>query len=203
MMFLESSFFPFPSEVAMIPAGFLAARGRMDPWLAVLAGVLGSLLGAYFNYWLARVVGVPVLRRYGKFLLFDERKLERSSEIFRRHGEIATFVCRLIPVVRQYISLPAGIAGMNLFRFGFYTALGAGIWVAILTCFGYLVGEAVTEVETNPNWRFFKEKWAEYEAPIYAAVGAGLAAVVAAYVLISRRRRKRSAEPTGPVAPPS
>lgn len=188
MMFLESTFFPFPSEVAMIPAGFLASRGRMDPAAALLAGVLGSLLGAYFNYYLARKVGVPVLRRYGKYIFFDEKRLDRCNEIFRTHGEIATFVCRLIPVVRQYISLPAGLAGMNRIRFGIYTGLGAGIWVAVLTAFGYWVGTALEHVESDPDWSFFKEQWRAHETTIYAVVLGALAAIVAVYVAVRLRR---------------
>lgn len=194
MMFLESTFFPFPSEVAMIPAGFLASRGRMDMTLAVLAGLLGSLAGAYFNYYLARIVGVPVLRRYGKYVLFDEAKLDRASAVFRRHGEVATFVCRLIPVVRQYISLPAGIAGMNLARFGFYTGAGAGLWVFVLALFGYWIGDVFTELESSPDWEFYKERWQEWKRIVYPVTAIFLAAVIVAYIII-RRRRARSRPP--------
>ena len=186
MMFLESTFCPFPSEVAMIPAGFLAAQGKMDFTLAVLAGILGSLLGAYFNYYLARVVGIPVLRRYGKYVFFDESKLDRCNEIFRRHGEITTFVCRLIPLVRQYISLPAGLAGMRLGRFGFYTGLGAGIWMVILTAFGYAIGE----VDTNPDWSSIKEQWQQHKPTIYAVMGGALVVLIGVYAVLKRRKGK-------------
>lgn len=191
MMFLESTFCPFPSEVAMIPAGFLAAQGKMDATLAVLAGLFGSLAGAYFNYYLARRVGIPVLRRYGQYFFFDESKLDRCNEIFRRHGEIATFVCRLIPLVRQYISLPAGLAGMHLGRFGFYTGLGAGIWVIVLVAFGYGIGE----VDTNPDWRVIKEQWQNNKPTIYAVVGSGLAFILGVYLVVKWRKRRAKASP--------
>ena len=135
LMAVESSFVPFPSEVIMIPAGFLAFRGEMstgDPWtdlvLMVLCGTLGSLAGAYVNYFLALKLGRPVLYRYGKYVLFSNPTLERAEEIFREYGDITTFVCRLIPAIRQLISIPAGLARMRLTRFSFFTALGAGIW---------------------------------------------------------------------------
>ena len=140
MMALESSFFPFPSEVVMIPAGYLAYKGEMNLFLAILAGIAGSLAGALFNYWLALKLGRPFLARYGKYVLFKEHSLQRMEEFFARHGHISTFTGRLIPAVRQYISLPAGLARMNLLSFSLYTALGAGIWVAILALLGYFIG---------------------------------------------------------------
>lgn len=140
LMALESSFFPFPSEVVMPPAGYAAAQGRMNPWLALGAGTLGSVLGALFNYWLAVRLGRPLLHRYHKYLLIKEASLERSEEFFRAHGEISTFVGRLIPVIRQYISLPAGLSRMRLDLFCLYTALGAGIWCGVLTWIGWYLG---------------------------------------------------------------
>ena len=194
MMFLESTFFPFPSEVAMIPAGVLASEGRMNATLAVLAGVLGSLAGAFFNYYLARRVGIPVLRRYGRYIFFNESRLERCNVVFRIHGEIATFVCRLIPVVRQYISLPAGIAGMNLLRFGIYTGLGAAIWVTVLTWFGYFVGPDVIEVLESKEgaWQIIRDKWRDHRGPILMGTGVSLTVIIAAYVLRYRRKKARA-----------
>ncbi|MEK7768990.1 MAG: DedA family protein [Pseudomonadota bacterium] len=140
MMFLESSFVPFPSEVVMIPAGYLAYQGEMSLVLAILAGTLGSLMGALFNYYLAVKLGRPFLLHYGKYVMFSEASLQKMEDFFARHGHISTFTGRLIPVVRQYISLPAGLARMNLAVFSFYTSLGAGIWVTILALLGYFIG---------------------------------------------------------------
>jgi membrane protein DedA with SNARE-associated domain len=140
MMFLESSFFPFPSEVVMIPAGYLAANGEMNIFIAILAGIIGSLAGAIFNYFLAKKFGRTFITKYGKFIFFKEETLQKMEDFFEKHGHISTFSGRLIPVIRQYISLPAGLASMNLWKFSLYTSLGAGIWVLILTLLGYLVG---------------------------------------------------------------
>ncbi|MHB1215570.1 MAG: DedA family protein [Thiobacillus sp.] len=149
LMALESSFFPFPSEVVMIPAGYLAYKGEMNLGLAILAGISGSLVGALFNYWLALKLGRPFLQRYGKYVLFKEHTLQRMENFFARHGHISTFTGRLIPAVRQYISLPAGLARMNLAVFSFYTALGAGVWVTILAIFGYTLGHNEAAIRDN------------------------------------------------------
>jgi len=147
-MAVESSFIPFPSEVVMIPAGFLAARGEFFPpeggllsaALAILCGIVGSLIGAYINYYLALKLGRPALYRYGRYFFLPPHKLARAEEVFRAYGDMTTFLCRLIPVVRQIISIPAGVARMDLARFTFFTAAGAGIWVLILTLAGYWLG---------------------------------------------------------------
>ncbi|WP_296753202.1 DedA family protein [Thiobacillus sp.] len=149
MMALESSFFPFPSEVVMIPAGYLAYKGEMNIVLAVVSGIGGSLFGALFNYWLAVKFGRPFLMRYGKYVLVKEHTLQRMEDFFARHGHISTFTGRLIPAVRQYISLPAGLARMNLAVFSFYTSLGAGIWVTILAVLGYTLGHNEEAIRAN------------------------------------------------------
>ena len=110
MMFLESSFFPFPSEVVMIPAGYLASKGEMNIYLVLLFGILGSLAGALFNYYFAIKLGRAFLLRYGKYVLISEETILKMEDFFKAHGHISTFSGRLIPVVRQYISLPAGLA---------------------------------------------------------------------------------------------
>jgi len=140
LMFLESSFFPFPSEVVMIPAGYLAYKGEMNLYIAVIAGIFGSVAGALFNYYLAVKFGRKFLIRYGKYFFFKEENLDKLEKFFRKHGEISTFNGRLIPGVRQYISLPAGLSRMNIWKFSFYSALGAGIWIIVLVALGYFLG---------------------------------------------------------------
>ncbi|ASM34827.1 DedA family protein [Campylobacter sputorum subsp. bubulus] len=141
MMFLESSFFPFPSEVVMIPAGYLAQKGEMSFFIAFFIGVAGSLAGAIFNYYLCYFFGRNLIIKYGKYIGINEEKMQKFEAFFNKHGEVSTFTCRLIPGIRQYISLPAGLAKMNMFRFCLYTTLGAAIWVFILMVLGYYVGE--------------------------------------------------------------
>ncbi len=141
MMFLESSFVPFPSEVVMIPAGYLVYKGEMNGYAAIFAGVSGSLFGALFNYYLALKFGRQFLIKYGRFVFIKEETVLKMESYFEKHGHISTFAGRLIPAVRQYISFPAGIAKMNLVKFSFYTSLGAFIWVVILTVLGYYIGE--------------------------------------------------------------
>jgi membrane protein DedA with SNARE-associated domain len=147
-MTVESSFIPFPSEIVMIPAGFMAARGEFFPGdnifaaaiLAVACGIAGSLLGAWINYVLSLKLGRPFLHRWGKYFFLDSDKLNRAEQLFRDYGEVTTFACRLIPVVRQLISIPAGISRMHFGRFTLFTGAGAGVWVVILTSIGYGFG---------------------------------------------------------------
>lgn len=155
-MAIESSFIPFPSEVVMIPAGFLAARGELtlhapvaDLALACAASLLGSLAGAYFNYYLSAKLGEPFLRRYGKWFFLKPEALDRACEVFNRYGALTTFVCRLIPVIRQLISIPAGLARMPLGTFTFFTGLGAGIWTVLLALAGYGLGRTAGDISYN------------------------------------------------------
>ncbi|MDR3265116.1 MAG: DedA family protein [Synergistaceae bacterium] len=141
LMFLESSFFPFPSEVVLPPAGYLAWRGEMSFAAVLAAGIAGSILGALFNYWFALKLGRPFLIRYGKYFFVSEESIEKADAFFERHGHISTLAGRLVPVIRQYISLPAGIARMKLSTFVIYTSIGAGLWALVLTLVGYLLGE--------------------------------------------------------------
>ena len=141
LMFLESSFFPFPSEVVMIPAGYLSYKGEMNIFLAVIFGILGSVAGALFNYFLASKFGRAFLLKYGKYIFVKEETLLKLEDFFEKHGHISTFNGRLIPGIRQYISLPAGLANMHLGKFTLYTALGAGIWVIVLALLGYFLGQ--------------------------------------------------------------
>ncbi len=144
LMFLESTFFPFPSEVIMIPAGYLAYQGEMNLYMIVLVGIAGSVAGALFNYYIAVYFGRSFLLKYGKYMLIKPHTLEKLETFFQKHGEVSTFNGRLIPGIRQLISLPAGLAKMNVAKFSFYTALGAGIWVIVLVALGYLLGSNKT-----------------------------------------------------------
>ena len=177
LMFLESSFFPFPSEVVMPPAGYLAWKGEMSLPLVILAGIAGSLLGALFNYWLAVKLGRPLLLKYGKYFFVSEESIDKADKFFQKHGHVSTLVGRLLPVIRQYISLPAGIARMPMKTFMLFTTIGAGAWVIVLTFAGYLLGE-------------HQDLLKEYLHVITLAC-VGLAVVIAGgYIYAIRRRRK-------------
>ena len=177
MMFLESSFFPFPSEVAMIPAGYLAHQGQMSLALAWCAGTVGSLAGAVFNYYLCYFFGRELVLKYGKYVGITKVKMRKFEAFFKRHGEISTFNCRLIPGIRQYISLPAGLAKMNLFKFSLYTTLGAGIWVAILLAVGWYLGK-----------NYDKSAFSHIVVALLAAVGL----LTALYIVYVKRLSKKS-----------
>ena len=177
MMFLESSFFPFPSEVAMIPAGYLAHQGHMSLVLAWCAGTAGSLAGAVFNYYLCYFFGRELVLKYGKYVGITKVKMRKFEAFFKRHGEISTFNCRLIPGIRQYISLPAGLAKMNLFKFSLYTTLSAGIWVAILLAVGYYLGK-----------NYDKSAFSHIVVALLAAVGL----LTALYIVYVKRLSKKS-----------
>ncbi|MDR4504692.1 MAG: DedA family protein [Candidatus Scalindua sp.] len=152
-MTIESSFIPFPSEVVMIPGGFLAYRHELffaspvtDSLIVIICGTAGSLLGASINYFLSLRFGRPFLYKYGKYFFLSPPTIERSEEIFNRYGDITTFVCRLLPAIRQLISIPAGLAKMALFRFAFFTLLGAGIWSVILVLTGYYLASISSDM---------------------------------------------------------
>jgi len=141
LMAVESSFIPFPSEIILVPAGYLASQGQMSISMIMLSGLGGSMLGAFINYYLALSLGRKFLKRYGKYFFIKTSVLEKMDNFFYKHGHISTFTGRLIPGIRQLISIPAGLACMNLVTFSIYTALGAGIWALILTMLGYFIGE--------------------------------------------------------------
>ena len=151
LMAVESSFIPFPSEVVIPPAVYVAAnpegKSGMKIWLVVLFGTLGALLGALVNYFLSRWLGRPIIyafvdSRWGHMLSLSGEKMERAEKYFNDHGVVSTLVGRLIPVVRQLISIPAGLAKMNILHFTLFTLLGAGLWNSILALIGYLAYRA-------------------------------------------------------------
>ena len=132
---------PFPSEVVMPPAGYLAWKGEMSLTLVLLSGIFGSILGALFNYWIAVKFGRPFFLKYGKYFFISKESIDKADKFFQKHGHISTLVGRLLPVIRQYISLPAGISRMPLKTFTIFTTIGAGLWVIVLTFAGYFLGE--------------------------------------------------------------
>ena len=151
LMAVESSFIPFPSEVVIPPAVYVAAnpegKSGMKIWLVVLFGTLGALLGALVNYFLSRWLGRPIIyafvdSRWGHMLSLSGEKMERAEKYFNDHGVVSTLVGRLIPVIRQLISIPAGLSKMNLFSFTLYTTLGALVWNCVLALLGWLAYQA-------------------------------------------------------------
>lgn len=148
LMTLESSFIPFPSEVVMIPAGYLAHKGELDLFLCILSGVFGSVLGALINYYICFFWGKKFVLKFGKYFGINEKKFSKFEEFFLKYGEISTFICRLLPGIRQYISMPAGLSKMKLLNFVFFTALGSAIWVSILALLGYFIGENEELIKT-------------------------------------------------------
>lgn len=141
LMAVESSFVPFPSEIVMIPAGYLASQGEMSLTLVLLSGLAGSMVGAFINYYLALTLGRKILLKYGRYFFIKKESLFKMESYFNKHGHISTFTGRLIPGIRQLISIPAGLARMNLIQFSLFTALGAGLWALVLTLLGYFIGE--------------------------------------------------------------
>lgn len=151
LMFLENVFPPIPSELIMPLAGFTSTQGELTFIGVVLAGTLGSMLGALPLYYLGRLVGEARLiqwaDRYGKWLTVSGNEIRKADEWFDRHGHKAVFFCRLVPGIRSLISIPAGISGMNLVQFLLYTLLGSGIWAAVLALLGRILGENYEAVD--------------------------------------------------------
>ncbi|MES2405775.1 MAG: DedA family protein [Pseudomonadota bacterium] len=140
LMALESTVLPVPSELVLIPAGYLAYQGHLSLPLVLISATLGCLAGASLNYAFALWVGRPFLERYGKYFFVRPALLHKTDVFFERHGKISTFTGRLIPGIRHLISLPAGLARMNIAAFVLYTSLGAGLWSSVLTLLGYFIG---------------------------------------------------------------
>lgn len=151
LMAIESSFIPFPSEVVVPPAAYkAAATGELNVWLVILFATLGALIGAFINYFLALWLGKPIVykfanSRWGHMCLLDEEKVIKAEQFFIRYGVAATLVGRLVPAVRQLISIPAGLAKMNIAKFALFTAIGAGMWNAVLAAMGYFLEAVVPE----------------------------------------------------------
>jgi membrane protein DedA with SNARE-associated domain len=177
LMAMESSVIPLPSELVMPPAGYLAQQGQMNMAIVILCGTAGSLAGAYINYFASHYLGRPLILKYGKYVWITEEKFNKVEQYFRDHGEISTFIGRLLPVVRHLISLPAGLAGMNHFKFSLYTLLGAGLWVTVLSYIGYFIGAN-------------QELIMKYSHQ--ALIGVVLGSIVIVYFYIKAHKRKKA-----------
>jgi membrane protein DedA with SNARE-associated domain len=177
LMFIESTFIPLPSELVIPPAGYLIAQEQMS-WAGVIAsGTIGSVLGALFNYVVAVHLGRPFILRYGKYFGVSQKHFMKGEEFFLKHGNISTFIGRLILGVRHYISFPAGLCRMNVGKFCFYTAFGAGIWVSILAYIGYFVGNNKERImEVSRQWSI--------------VIIAGCVLLIGVYVLWHRKKQK-------------
>lgn len=153
LMAIESSFIPFPSEVVVPPAAYFAMHsGELNIYLVVVFATLGALIGATINYCLALWIGRPLVYKFansriGHMCLIDEKKVMTAEEYFDKHGAISTFLGRLVPAVRQLISIPAGLARMNFLTFAAFTALGAGVWNCVLAFLGYWLSTFVPQDE--------------------------------------------------------
>lgn len=176
LMAMESSIFPVPSELVMIPAGYLVSIDKLNWTGAILASSLGSIAGSLGSYYLAAWLGRPVIARFGRFFLITDAHLQKTETFFARHGEISIFTGRFIPGVRHLISMPAGVGRMPLPPFMIYTLLGATIWNVILLVFGFVIGENREWVRQHTHW-----------VVLAALLGALL--LIGGYVLWQKRRR--------------
>jgi len=179
LMLLESACVPIPAEATMMFAGFAVSQGKLGFAAAIAVGVAGNVVGAWIVYYIGLYGGRPFIDRYGKYVLLRHEHIELTERWFARYGPISVFVCRLIPGVRSFVSLPAGVARMPIWRFTLYTALGSLPFVAFLTWLGVKVGA---------NWRVIEQnfKWLDY------AVVAALVALVV-WAVATRRRRRTAA----------
>lgn len=191
-MAIESSFIPFPSEVVVPPAAWKTGSSMEMTFLGVVIfATIGANIGALVNYYLAKFLGRPVVysfarSRWGRYCLIDEAKVKYAEEYFVKNGAMSTFVGRLVPAVRQLISIPAGLAGMNIWKFLLYTTLGAGTWNFVLAGLGYLILKLFPEVDTPQK---VAEKAGEYSHIIGYCI-LGVVAAVAIFYLVKHLRKK-------------
>ena len=180
LMVLDSALIPIPSEVTMVFGGFLVSRGDLSFFWVGLLGTLANVVGSWLAYWLGLKGGRPLVERWGKYVFLRPHEIDRAEVWFAKHGEAAVFVSRLLPVVRTFISLPAGVARMPFGKFTLYTFLGCLPWTFALTWAGMLLGD---------NW----ETFLRYGEPISYAIAAICAGVVA-WWLVKRYRAKKAAD---------
>ena len=189
LMMLESTVVPVPSEFVVTPAAYHAASGQLDVWLVILAATIGADLGATINYVVALYVGRPVIYRFadsrwGKMCLLNQEKVEKSERYFDDHGIVATLTGRLIPGIRHLISIPAGLARMNYWKFLLYTTIGAGLWHSILAALGWYLHAIVPEEQLN-------DKISEYAEYIKLIILALVIAAVVWFVVTKCLKRQK------------
>lgn len=189
LMLLESTVVPVPSEFVVTPAAYHAASGQLDIWLVILFATIGAGLGASINYVVALYVGRPVIYKFanskwGKMCLLNQEKVEKSERYFDEHGIVATLTGRLIPGIRHLISIPAGLARMNYWKFLLYTTIGAGCWHAILAGLGWYLHAIVPEEQLN-------DKISEYAEYIKLIILALVIAALVWFVVKALLKRKK------------
>ena len=189
LMLLESTVVPVPSEFVVTPAAYHAASGQLDIWLVILFATIGADLGASINYVVALYVGRPVIYKFanskwGKMCLLNQEKVEKSERYFDEHGIVATLTGRLIPGIRHLISIPAGLARMNYWKFLLYTTIGAGCWHAILAGLGWYLHTIVPEEQLN-------DKISEYAEYIKLIILVLVIAALVWFVVKALLKRKK------------
>ena len=192
LMLIESTVIPFPSEVVVAPAAYHAAAGYQNVFLVVLFATIGADLGATINYAFAYYLGRPLVYRFvrskwGKLCLLNEEKVMRSEKYFDDHGVVATLTGRLLPVIRQLISVPAGLAKMNFGKFIIYTTIGAGVWNTILAALGWYLHSIVPESELNAKI----DEYSEYIKIVIVAAVLLVAAFFTIKALLKRKKREK------------
>lgn len=176
MTLIEGTILPIPSETTMLPAGFLIYSGEMNFWLVLFSSVLGTMSGAFVNYYIAKKYGRQLIISYGKYFFFSEKKLIGVEKFFDKYGEISTFTGRLTPGVRHLISFVAGLSRMRIKSFIIFTALGSSIWLLILILAGYFIGE---------NTNLIKQYMPKISLSVIAAVGI----IIFVYWLIKKNKK--------------
>lgn len=192
LMTIESSFIPFPSEIVVPPAAYRAATSPdMNVFLVVLFATIGADLGAIINYVLARTLGRLVIykfadSKFGHACLLDREKVETAEKFFEKHGAVSTFVGRLIPAIRQLISIPAGLAKMHIGKFLFFTTLGAGVWNAVLAAAGYFLASVMPEEEMLATVT-------KYNDELKIVCGVVILAIIAFFVIKKFMKKRKTA----------
>lgn len=192
LMLIESTVIPFPSEVVVAPAAYHAAAGYQNVFLVVVFATIGADLGAAINYGLAYYLGRPIIYKFvrskwGKLCLLNEEKVMKSEKYFDDHGVIATLTGRLLPVIRQLISVPAGLAKMNFWKFLLYTTIGAGVWNAILAALGWYLHSIVPESQLNAKI----DEYSEYIKIVIIAILLIVVAFFSIKALIMRQKKAK------------
>ncbi len=188
LMLLESTVIPVPSELVVAPAAYHAATGNLNIWLVILSSTLGANVGASINYWASYYLGRPVIYKFanskwGKMCLLNQAKVEQSEKYFDKHGKTATVTGRLLPGIRHLISIPAGLAKMNYWKFLIYTTIGATAWHSVLAGMGYYLHTIVPPEQLNT-------KIMEYGEYLKFFI-LGIAAIVIIFFIVKWKMKNR------------